>query len=126
ASCTAARRPRPPPGSALARATPHMVHCPPSGGARSAASTESSLDGVVPASKIALARRTVTTPDDPCPTPPIAPHEVTIVVLNWNRREETLACLESLGKAWFGGAKALVVDNGSPRPPGGGVRARGA
>jgi len=44
---------------------------------------------------------------------PIAPHEVTIVVLNWNRGQETLQCLESLRKAWFGGARPLVVDNGS-------------
>jgi len=40
-------------------------------------------------------------------------HEVAIIVLNWNRREETLECLESLRQAWFGGARALVVDNGS-------------
>jgi len=39
--------------------------------------------------------------------------EVTIVVLNWNRREETLACLESLRAADLGGAALMVVDNGS-------------
>lgn len=38
---------------------------------------------------------------------------VTIVVLNWNRRDETLACLESLAQADTGGAAVLVVDNGS-------------
>jgi len=39
--------------------------------------------------------------------------EVTIVVLNWNRRDETLACLESLRAADLGGAAILVVDNHS-------------
>jgi GT2 family glycosyltransferase len=39
--------------------------------------------------------------------------EVTVVVLNWNRREETLACLQSLHEAELGGASILVVDNGS-------------
>src|SRR5688572_31906749 len=46
-----AATPRHPPSGALARATPYMVHCPPPGRARSADSTESALDGVVPASK---------------------------------------------------------------------------
>ena len=36
-----------------------------------------------------------------------------IVVLNWNRREDTLACLESLHAAALDGASILVVDNGS-------------
>jgi GT2 family glycosyltransferase len=39
--------------------------------------------------------------------------QVTIIVLNWNRKEETLACLDSLAKADLGGATVLVVDNGS-------------
>ncbi len=39
--------------------------------------------------------------------------QVTIVVLNWNRKEETLACVESLMSAELGGARILVVDNGS-------------
>src|SRR5437867_2428749 len=39
--------------------------------------------------------------------------DVTIIVLNWNRREETLACLESLARADLGGATVLMVDNGS-------------
>lgn len=43
----------------------------------------------------------------------IGPEDVTIVVLNWNRAEETLNCLESLGEADLGGAQVLVVDNGS-------------
>jgi hypothetical protein len=38
---------------------------------------------------------------------------VTIVVLNWNGCEDTLACLASLMRAELGGARILVVDNGS-------------
>ena len=44
---------------------------------------------------------------------PLAPSDVTIVVLNWNGRDVTLACLESLARADVGGACVLVVDNGS-------------
>jgi GT2 family glycosyltransferase len=44
---------------------------------------------------------------------PLTPADVVIVVLSWNRRDHTLACLESLQEAWFGGAQAIVVDNGS-------------
>src|SRR5215470_11532241 len=43
----------------------------------------------------------------------LAPRDVTIVVLNWNRPNETIACLESLAEADLGGAAVLVVDNGS-------------
>jgi len=39
--------------------------------------------------------------------------DVTIIVLNWNRRDDTIACLESLAAAELGGARILVVDNGS-------------
>jgi GT2 family glycosyltransferase len=46
-------------------------------------------------------------------TDPLTPADVVIVVLSWNRREHTLACLESLQAAYFGGAQAIVVDNGS-------------
>lgn len=45
--------------------------------------------------------------------PPLSPADVVIVVLSWNRRDQTLACLDSLRAAWFGGAQAIVVDNGS-------------
>jgi GT2 family glycosyltransferase len=38
---------------------------------------------------------------------------VWIVVLNWNRRDETLACLASLERARLDGATVVVVDNGS-------------
>jgi GT2 family glycosyltransferase len=40
--------------------------------------------------------------------------DVTIIVLNWNRPRETIACLESLAAAELDGATVLVVDNGSP------------
>ena len=45
--------------------------------------------------------------------PRIAASDVTIVVLNWQRPDDTIACLESLGAATLGGARVLVVDNGS-------------
>jgi GT2 family glycosyltransferase len=38
---------------------------------------------------------------------------VTIVVLAWNGVEDTLACLKSLSAAELGGARIMVVDNGS-------------
>lgn len=38
---------------------------------------------------------------------------VTIVVLNWNQKDETIACLRSLAAADLGGAAVVVVDNGS-------------
>lgn len=44
---------------------------------------------------------------------PIDPHRVAIIVLNWNRKDDTLACLESLSAADLGGAAVVVVDNGS-------------
>ena len=43
----------------------------------------------------------------------IAAARVTIIVLNWNRRDETLVCLDSLERAALEGAAILVVDNGS-------------
>lgn len=38
---------------------------------------------------------------------------VYIVVLNWNGREDTLACLRSLDPVWNERTKGIVVDNGS-------------
>ncbi|MEO8601000.1 MAG: glycosyltransferase [bacterium] len=38
---------------------------------------------------------------------------VTIIVLNWNRPDETIDCLESLQRADLRGARVMVVDNGS-------------
>ena len=38
---------------------------------------------------------------------------VAVVVLSWNRAEDTLLCLRSLGRADLGGARVIVVDNGS-------------
>src|SRR5262249_54492354 len=43
----------------------------------------------------------------------LVPADVAIIVLNWNGREVTLACLESLRQADLGGATIWVVDNGS-------------
>jgi GT2 family glycosyltransferase len=43
----------------------------------------------------------------------VRPDEVVILVLNWNRKEATLACLASLERADLAGAKVMVVDNGS-------------
>lgn len=45
--------------------------------------------------------------------PRVRAERVVIIVLNWNRREETLACLASLEKANLHGAAVTVVDNGS-------------
>jgi len=56
--------------------------------------------------------------------PPLTGRDVWIVVLNWNRRDETLACLASLARADLGGATILVVDNGSRDNTVAAVRAR--
>ncbi len=45
--------------------------------------------------------------------PPIRAPEVRIIVLNWNNRDVTLRCVESLLRARLDGARILVVDNGS-------------
>src|SRR6185436_948902 len=45
--------------------------------------------------------------------PRLASRDVWIVVLNWNRRAETLACLASLERATLDGVTIVVVDNGS-------------
>ena len=38
---------------------------------------------------------------------------VAVVVLNWNGRDDTLACLRSLRRAEAAELRVLVVDNGS-------------
>src|SRR4029450_9772562 len=43
----------------------------------------------------------------------LRPADVAIIVLNWNGREVTLACLESLRQADLGGPAIWVADNGS-------------
>lgn len=60
----------------------------------------------------------------PVGAPRVEPSGVRIVVLNWNRCDETLACLESLGRANLRGAKVLVVDNGSTDASAETIRAR--
>jgi GT2 family glycosyltransferase len=43
----------------------------------------------------------------------LAAADVSIIILNWNNRDCTLACLASLARAQIGGASLVVVDNGS-------------
>ncbi|HET8760879.1 MAG TPA: glycosyltransferase family 2 protein [Nitrospiria bacterium] len=38
---------------------------------------------------------------------------VVIIVLNWNGRDDTVACVESVRRLRYGNARALIVDNGS-------------
>ena len=52
------------------------------------------------------------------------PSNVTIIVLNWNKREALLDCLEGLRRADLRGASVLVVDNGSRDGSVDAVRAR--
>jgi GT2 family glycosyltransferase len=49
----------------------------------------------------------------PGPNRRLTPADVAIVVLNWNKRDVTLACLDTLGAAALGAATVWVVDNGS-------------
>src|SRR5262245_5818128 len=49
----------------------------------------------------------------PGPVRQLTPADVAIIVLNWNKRDVTLRCLESLAAAELGGATVWVVDNGS-------------
>jgi len=43
----------------------------------------------------------------------LAARDVTILVLNWKRPDDTILCLESLAAADLDGARVLVIDNGS-------------
>jgi len=43
--------------------------------------------------------------------------KVTVIVLNWNGLDDTLACLDSLARLDYGNLRALVVDNGSRVSP---------
>ena len=40
-------------------------------------------------------------------------HRICIVLLNWNGKNETLECLESISKIHYKKAQPIVVDNGS-------------
>ena len=46
-------------------------------------------------------------------TPSCRPERFAVVVLNWNGRDDTLACLESLRAVEYPNWEVLVVDNGS-------------
>jgi GT2 family glycosyltransferase len=52
------------------------------------------------------------------------PSKVTIIVLNWNKRDALLDCLEGLRRADLRGASVMVVDNGSRDGSADAVRAR--
>jgi len=39
--------------------------------------------------------------------------KVAVIILNWNGREDTIECLNSLKKAAYGNREVVVVDNGS-------------
>jgi GT2 family glycosyltransferase len=45
--------------------------------------------------------------------PQVSKDDIIIIVLNWNRADDTITCLESLAQADLGNAHVLVVDNGS-------------
>ena len=44
---------------------------------------------------------------------PILQPKVFIIILNWNGKEDTLACLNSLKKSTYSNQEIVVVDNGS-------------
>jgi hypothetical protein len=43
----------------------------------------------------------------------MSPERITVVVLNWRRADDTIACVQSLGEAGIAAGRILVVDNGS-------------
>lgn len=49
---------------------------------------------------------------------------VTVIVLNWNGRDDTVACLESLAALDYGNFQVMVVDNGSTDGSVGAIRQR--
>jgi len=48
---------------------------------------------------------------------------VAVIILNWNRKGDTLACLESLSRVDYSGIEMILVDNGSSDGSAGAVRA---
>lgn len=50
------------------------------------------------------------------------PPRVDVIVLTWNRREDTLACLESLSHLTYSNYRLIVIDNGSTDGTGAAVR----
>lgn len=53
------------------------------------------------------------TPAQPTPAAPVSRPSVTLVILNWNGRDDTLACLDSVAKLRYPEHRDIVVDNGS-------------
>jgi GT2 family glycosyltransferase len=43
----------------------------------------------------------------------VTPPEVAVIILNWNGKDETIECLESLGNMTYQNYKILIVDNAS-------------
>ena len=41
------------------------------------------------------------------------PPSINIIILNWNGIEDTIECLDSIGKLTYPNVQAIVVDNGS-------------
>lgn len=52
-------------------------------------------------------------PNDQPPSTGSQRPSVAIIIVNWNRKEDTLACLESLSRITYPNARVIVVDNGS-------------
>jgi GT2 family glycosyltransferase len=50
---------------------------------------------------------------DGCPTVARPPPSVAVIILNWNGRDDTIACLESLAAIDYPNFNVMVVDNGS-------------
>ena len=46
-------------------------------------------------------------------TPAGNPPKIAVIVLNWNGKQDTLACLQSLDKLTYPHFETIVVDNGS-------------
>jgi GT2 family glycosyltransferase len=48
--------------------------------------------------------------------------EISVIILNWNKADETLLCLDSLHLAGLNGVEVIVVDNGSEDGSAGRIR----
>lgn len=54
----------------------------------------------------------ISPPLSSCPAPAPSPR-IAVVVLNWNGKDDTLQCLQSLAQLAYGNCEVIVVDNGS-------------